>query len=132
VEELKISISLIRAADDSSLRAPAYQAELRTFEQSLTSEGVIVEEYSLHLREGWSLEPGTTTYLGDFTVRVLGKVGPPIIAAIAGWLHGRSGRKVHLKVGDIEVDAPTIKEVETLLARAYEIQGRNQKTKLIP
>lgn len=110
MEELKLSISLIPAADDPPLRAPAYQTELREFEQSLTSEGVIVENYSIYLREGWSAEPSTTTYLGDFTVKVLGKVGPPIIAAVAGWLHGRAGRKVHLKVGEIEVDAPTMKE----------------------
>jgi hypothetical protein len=133
MEELKLSISLTRSADDPPLRAPTYQAELqRFFEQCLSSQGVIVEDYSIYLREGWSAEPSTITYLGDFTIKVLGKFGPAVIAAIAGWLHGRAGRKVHLKVGDIEADAPTMKEVEALFARAQEIQERNQKPKLVP
>lgn len=132
LDELIFSISLIPAADDPPLKAPAYQAELQKFEQSLTSKGIIVEEYSICLREGWSAEPSTTTYLGDFAIKVLGTIGPPIIAAIAGWLHGRAGRKVHLKVGEIEVDAPTIKEVEVLLARVQEMRESNEKQKLIP
>jgi hypothetical protein len=42
-------------------------------------------------------------------------------------LASRSGRrKVRLKIGDIEAEAQTVKEVEKLLARAQEMQRSNQ------
>jgi len=42
------------------------------------------------------------------------------------WLQARSGRRVRLKVGEIEVEAQTVEEVERLLACAQEILQRNQ------
>jgi len=40
--------------------------------------------------------------------------------------NARYGRKVRLKIGEIEAEAQTREEVEKLLARAQEIQQRNQ------
>jgi hypothetical protein len=54
-----------------------------------------------------------------------------VIAAAAGaWLHARYGRKVRLKVGDIEAEAQTEKQVQRLLEQAEEFQNRN-KSKVI-
>src|ERR1035437_4107172 len=101
-------IALIPASDDLPLKSPDYQAELRQFKESLDADGLEVS-FAFEVRESW--RPDTLgfivpTYIGDFTIALASKVGPPLIAGIAGWLHGRAGRKVHLKVGDIEVDAP--------------------------
>ena len=64
---------------------------------------------------------------GEFVLKLADKIGPPLIAGIAGWLHGRSGRKVRLKIGDVEVEAPTMKDVERLVALVSEIQLRSQR-----
>src|ERR1700689_2224507 len=104
-----LTVTLIPAPDDPSLRTPAYQAELRRFHEHLTSNGVTVSTYAISLREAWAPESLPATYLGDFTIKLVGLIGPPLIAGIAGWLHGRSGRRVRMKVGEIEVEAPTMK-----------------------
>jgi sugar phosphate isomerase/epimerase len=119
-----LEITLIGAPDDPPLNTPAYQAALREFEQALTSHGLEVS-YTLEVREAWTPEPTPALYLGDFFIKLAGTVGAPLIAGIAGWLAGRSGRKFRLRVGDIEAEAPTMQAVETLIARAQEIQQTN-------
>ena len=121
----ELTLTLIPAPDDPPLKTPAYQAGLREFEQGLQSNGLEVSSI-IELREAWTPVPTSAPYLGDFIIKLAGQVGPPLIAGIVGWLHGRSGRKVRLKVGEIEVEAPTMKEVERLVSLIPEIQQRNQ------
>ena len=128
MEAPEIILTLIPAPHDPPLKTPEYQAELRQFKESLNNHGLEVS-FTFEVRE--SLRPDALgfilpTYLGDFAVKLAGQIGPPLIAGVAGYFHGRSGRKVRLKVGDIEVEAPTMKEVERLLDRIEEIQQRNQ------
>jgi hypothetical protein len=63
-------------------------------------------------------------------------VVPALCAALGAWLGSRNGRKVRIKIGDIEAEAQTREDVEALLARAQEIQQqiaqRNQAPKVIP
>jgi hypothetical protein len=125
----ELDLTFIPASDDPPLKSPAYQAELQRFEQSLNSHGLEVS-YTMEVRESWTSEPILAPYLGSFTIKLVGTIGPPLIAGIAGWLHGRSGRKVRIKVGELEVEAPTMKEVEELLALALEIQ-RGSKPNVI-
>ena len=42
------------------------------------------------------------------------------------WLHAGYGRKVRLKLGDIEAEGQTIDDVNALLRRAVEVQQANQ------
>ncbi len=52
-------------------------------------------------------------------------IGPALGTALGAWLHARYGRKVRLKIGEIEAKAQTPEEVEKLIAQAHEIQQRN-------
>jgi hypothetical protein len=120
--ETDIEITLLSAPDDPYHLTPAYQQELRGFEQSFRSEGLPIAATPALAKMA-----GGPFLSGEFVLKLADKIGPPLIAGIAGWLHGRSGRKVRLKVGDIEVEAPTMKEVENLVALIPEIQQRNQR-----
>ena len=57
-------------------------------------------------------------------------LGPPAITAIAGyavaWIQGRSGRRVRIKIGEIEAEGRTIEEVTQLLEKAASFQDRNK------
>lgn len=64
--------------------------------------------------------------LGEFFIKVGPTVWPILGTAIGAWLHARYGRKVRLKVGDVEAEAETVGEVEKHLAKAQEIHQRNQ------
>ncbi|SAL85764.1 hypothetical protein AWB68_07796 [Caballeronia choica] len=68
--------------------------------------------------------------LAEFIIKELGPNLITALAAAAGvWISGRSGRKVRLKVGDIEAEARTIEEVEQLLKRAQAVQAKQAITK---
>jgi hypothetical protein len=49
---------------------------------------------------------------------VLAPVATAIIGAFGGWFAARTGRKVRLKVGDLEAEAHSIEDVQKLFALA--------------
>jgi hypothetical protein len=119
-----LGVRLIRAADDPPLVSREYQEAIAEFSKSLEAGGIQSSARSFAF-DGVGGGGGLS---GEFALKVLTIVWPSLITGIAGWLHGRSGRKVRLKVGadGIEVEASTVKEVEKLLAYALEIQKQNQ------
>jgi hypothetical protein len=54
-------------------------------------------------------------------------LGPPAITAIAAaagaWVQARYGRKARLRIGELEVEARTIGEIEELLKLAAKYRG---------
>jgi hypothetical protein len=58
-------------------------------------------------------------------------LGPPVITALAGyaaaWVQARNGRKVRIRIGEIEAEARTVAEIEKLLKKAAEFQDRERK-----
>lgn len=105
--ETDLKITLLAAPDELSYFTPEYQQELRAFEKAFNDQGVPVDS-----ERALAKMAGGPFLSGEFVLKVADKIGPPLIAGVAGWLHGRAGRKVRLKVGDIEAEAPTIEEVE--------------------
>lgn len=64
--------------------------------------------------------PGNTFFIE------LAKTHWPEVAAIIGaWLHGRSGRSVSIKFGDVEVKANSTKELERLLQLAFRTKAES-------
>lgn len=121
----ELQLTLIPAPDDPRLKSSAYQAELRQLEQDLQSKGIQASAL-FEVREAWTPVPMPAPYLGDFFIKLTTAIGPVLGAVVGAWLHARYGRKVRLKIGDIEAEAQTAEEVEKLLARAQEIQRSNQ------
>jgi hypothetical protein len=56
--------------------------------------------------------------VGALVQQVVTMAAPAATALIGAWLQARHGRKVRLKVGDVEAEAATVQEVEQLLERA--------------
>ena len=54
-------------------------------------------------------------------------LGPPAIAALAAaggaWVQARYGRKMRLKIGDVEAEGRTLKEIQSLLKQAADFQN---------
>ena len=118
----ELELAFIPVPDDAPFRSSEYQRELRQFENSAQLQGLAIAS-GVELRKVAGAE---TVYLGDFTIKLAVVVGPALGTIIGAWLHARYGRKVRLKIGEIEAEAQTVEEVEKLLARAQEIQQRNQ------
>ena len=55
------------------------------------------------------------TLLGEFTVMAK-TLGPVVIGSIGGWVAARQGRRVRIKMDDIEAEASSVEDVEKLLS----------------
>ena len=122
MSEEKIEIILLPASDDPPENAPEFQKELGTFNKSLRSAGV-------------SFSPRAMTFdsvdaVGYQLPEFMITLGPPVIAALAAvcgaWVQARYGRKVRLKVGDVEAEGRTVEEIESLLKRAAEFRDSDR------
>lgn len=64
-------------------------------------------------------------YTGEIAV-LIQAVSPVLTGILGAWLQSRAGRKVHLRVGDIEVEARTVEEADQLLQRAQALQASQE------
>lgn len=76
---------------------------------------------------GSSRSAGLGEFLMQYALPLAQVVGPVIGGAAVAWLQGRAGRKLRLKVGDVEVEARTQEEIEQLLQRAQALQASRKE-----
>lgn len=125
----ELELHLIAAPEDGPSWEHEYQFELFYLNHRLDVGGV---EYAFLVEGPGCKGPVEAAALGEWFIRLTAAAGPVIGTVVGAWLHARYGRKVRLKIGDIEAEAQSMAEVEQLLARAQEIQQRNQPPKIIP
>jgi hypothetical protein len=109
----KIRLRLIPAPDDLPLSSREYQKELADFAKSLREQGIQFSDRAFAF-DALDAAGGQS---GEFTL-VVTTIASFITGAAAvtgAWLHAKGGRKVHVKYGDVEADAPTVKELEKAL-----------------
>ena len=116
-------IALLPSAGDGKLFAPACQTAVRAFFQQLRDAGVIAHPVAFTM----DCAGASGCLVGEFVLPFAQIAGPAIGVAVAAWLQGRAGRKLRLKVDDIEVEATTMQELEQLLEQA--IAQREQQSK---
>jgi hypothetical protein len=115
---IQIEIRLIRAPDDPQINAPAYQNELSAFSSVLRERGITYSQRGMVFDSA----AGGGFPLGQYIIPIATGVVGAISAACVAWLNARSRRKVRIKIGDVEAEASTIKEVDALLKRAADFQ----------
>jgi hypothetical protein len=113
-------IFLLPAPDDSTIYSPEFQAGLQTFDDALRAEGIKVSPRVLVRKSAG----GGSSYVGEFLIPLAQVVGPALGVVLVAWLQGRSGRKVKLKVGDVEAEARSVEEVQTLLRSAQQFRDK--------
>jgi hypothetical protein len=114
----EIRVILRRAPDDPLENDPEFQRELNDFSKSLRAAKV---KFSQRAMAFDSVEA-----LGYPLPNFLITLGPAVIAAVAGlcgaWVQAKYGRKVRLKIGDVEAEGRTIAEIEALLQKAKDFR----------
>jgi hypothetical protein len=120
-----VALLLERASDDPQENEPAFQEELGAFTTSLLATGLTYSQRGM----AFDTVDGGGYPLPEFVI----DLGPAVIAATAAvcgaWVTARYGRKVRLKIGDVEAEGRTAEEIEGLLTPerrtvAYEIIRR--------
>jgi hypothetical protein len=117
----RIEIDLQRAPDDASVNEPGFQNELREFSKSLRTAGVTFSQRAM----AFDSVDALGFPLAEFVIKTLSPAVIPAAAAVCGaWVQARYGRKVRLKIGDVEAEGRTTKEIENLLRQAESFRGK--------
>ncbi|WP_186188064.1 hypothetical protein [Burkholderia gladioli] len=120
----KVRFYLRQAPDESPTFSVEGQAELRKVVTAIRENQIKVDAPVMAL--------DSAEAVGGFTgeIAVLIQAVSPLLTGILGaWLQSRAGRKVRLKVGDIEVEARTVEEADQLLQRAQALQANQESAK---
>lgn len=118
-----MSLAFIAGPADLEYRDATYQEELHAIDAKLKTLSSRVQARADFQKSG----TGGSWLTGDFLVH-LSALGTPLGALFGAWVTAKLGRKVRVKIGDIEVEAVTTKEVEHLLQRAKELKREIDKT----
>jgi hypothetical protein len=114
----QVRIILSRGSNDASDGDPQFQEEVKHFSESLRAAGIDFSQRSRVYRA----DGGPSFLLPHFAVAL----APAIIGALAAlcgaWVRARYGRKVRLKIGDVEAEGRSVEEIEELLQKAKEYQ----------
>jgi hypothetical protein len=110
----QLSATLIPAADDPPRSSPEMQVEFWNVTHALQARGMKVSS-RVFVQD--SVDGGMTN-LGQLTIDLARDFAPAVTAVLGAWGQARFGRKVRLKVGDIEAEAGAPEEIEKLLALA--------------
>jgi hypothetical protein len=119
----QIVLELCPSADEPPVHAPEARVELDTVSRALRSTGATFSQLmvSLHATNAFDY-PSASFLITTLAKPALEAVG----VIVAAWIHARTGRKVRLQVGDIEIEARTPEEIDQLLKSAV-ILGGNHK-----
>lgn len=114
---------ILRPARNEALASNETQRALSEFTATLNgnSRGHRVSYFTMD-----SVELGSSINLGEFAIEI-SKLATPIIAALGAYLAGRAGRKVRLKVGDIELEASSVEQLDTLIEKAKTLREPQSK-----
>jgi DNA-directed RNA polymerase subunit K/omega len=113
------TIKPVRAADDPPLVSEEFQAEFRALRKTLSDAGIEADASFMAMDSA----DATGGYIGELIIP-FAKFGIPALAiTLAAWFTAKGGRKVRVKIGDVEVEASTKEtltneEFEKLLRRA--------------
>ena len=98
MEPVEVRVVLVRAPNDPKVNEPKFQEELREFSRSLRAAGLSFSQRAM----AFDSVDAVGHPLPEFLV-TLGPLATAALAAIGGaWVQARYGRKMRLKVGDVD------------------------------
>nr|WP_057929968.1 hypothetical protein [Burkholderia ambifaria] len=114
----KVRFYLVNAVDEPPTFSVEGQAALRGVVSALRENGIKADTPVMALDSAEAVGG----YTGEIAV-LLHAVSPVLTGILGAWVQSKVGRKVRLKVGDIEVEARTVEEAGQLLQQAQALQA---------
>ncbi|WP_145255564.1 hypothetical protein [Pseudomonas sp. DE0157] len=103
-----------------SITDPAYQRDLSAVSAARREAGIL----SAQRRMTFDADGATGYSVGQYIISLASVAGPVIGVAVGAWITARWGRKLRIKVGDIEPEAPSPAEIENLVAQAIALKAQ--------
>lgn len=116
----RITLILHGAPDDTAVADPEYQRALTAVSDALRDAGILYSQRRMTFdavgAEGYAV--------GQYVISVAQIAGPIVGIAVGAWIQGRAGRKVRLKVGEIELEAHSQADMDLLVDQALELRAK--------
>lgn len=120
----KVRFYLLRARDESPILTREWQSSFREVLSAIRDNHINVDAPFI----ACDAIDAVSGYTGELAV-LIQAVSPVLTGILGAWLQSKTNRKVRLKVGDIEVEANTVSEVDQLLQHALSLQGSHDDAK---
>jgi hypothetical protein len=117
-ETAEIEVVLERAPDDPDVHAPEFQSELGAFYDQADRDELPLVAYGAE----WHVHP-------EFVLTLVPAAIAGVAALCGAWVQARYGRKVRLKIGDMEAEGRSVEEIEALLQKAKQFKEAEQPNK---
>ncbi|MFJ2363660.1 hypothetical protein ACIPIN_08140 [Pseudomonas sp. NPDC087697] len=109
---MRLTVELVKAADDLPPRDPALQAEFNNFSSTLSAANIKYSQRAIAFDGGGALGYPLGQFILDFT----SAIEPILTAAAAGWFYSRKGRKVRMKLDNgVELETSSPEEMRKLV-----------------
>lgn len=118
----KIRFYLLNASDDPPTFSAEGQVPLRTVMAAFKENEIEVDTPFMTL-DSVDVVGG---YTGEIAV-LANAFGPVLVGILGAWLQSKTGRKVRLKDGDVEIEAQTVEDVGKLLEMAAEQRAKREE-----
>ena len=116
----RLTLILTGAPDDPAVADPEYQRGLRAVSGALREAGIL----SAQRRMTFDADGAAGYSLGQYIISLAPVAGPVIGVAVGAWITARSGRKLRIKVGDIEMEANSPAEIDHLMAKTITLKAQ--------
>jgi len=120
---LRLQLRLLKAPDDAAVFGADYQAELRQFKQQMEAAGLAVSPTFAVFDSPGAGGGLTGQFLLSWAPTVVSILSTVSVVAVT-WMNGKAGRKLRLKVGDVELEANSQAEVDHLVAQALALKAQ--------
>jgi hypothetical protein len=117
----KIRFILKRFPEDEAQFNREYQAKMGRVFTAFYNEGIKIEATAFAMDAADSVGGATGQFLTFAKT-----IGPATIGALGVWLAGQNGRKVKIKLGEIEVEANSVKQLDEVMERLGRIKCDNE------
>ena len=118
MSELEIEIRLNPGDSDAELRSKFYQNEIAAIVAELNERGILTHARSYSEKSA----SGATWLLGEFIVPLMA-ASSALWVLLGRWLQAKHGRKIRLKIGDIEAEATSVDDIRKLMEIAEQASG---------
>lgn len=119
-DQERVTLILVAAPDDSAVADPEYQRGLRAVSGALRDAGIL----SAQRRMTFDADGAAGYSVGQYIISLAPVAGPVIGVAVGAWITARSGRKLRIKVGDIEMEANSPAEIDHLMAKTIALKAQ--------
>jgi len=121
-EEPPLRLTFLAADTDSDTRGPAYQQKVKAAQAAIEAAG-----YKVQPRVDFQKSESGGTWLSGEMLLFLSGTASALMPVISMWISSKLGRKVRIKVGEVEIEAANLKQVEALIDQIQAIKDKSDR-----